>query len=115
VLRVTAGRATVRPLARRIRLELPPGVTTVDVEAPVDTLDGAALTGWSLGAGPVRAFGTPVRAVGAGPLDVALHGRTDVAPAHVAPPAWRPWPRLRRAATEARDRAMPLRAARART
>jgi hypothetical protein len=29
-------------------------------------------------------------------------------------PAWRPWPQLRRAATEARDRALPLRAARAR-
>jgi hypothetical protein len=113
-LRVADGIAAVRPFARRVRLDLPADVDAIQVEAPDDAMDPGALTGWSLGAGTLRRFGTSA-ALGAGrAVEVRLHGRDIVDAASVAGPAWRPWPRVRRAATEARDRLRPLTPVRAR-
>jgi hypothetical protein len=107
-LRVRGGTASVRPYARRVRLELADDVAEVRVEAPDATLDDTALRGWSLGSGTVRPFGDVARA-GGGALELLLQARAAVDRTDVAMPPWRPWPRLRRAATEARDRALPLR------
>jgi hypothetical protein len=105
-LRSENGRAVVRPLARRIRLELPEHVRELVVDAPEDLL-AETLSGWSLQGGPVSAFGE-LAAAPAGTGWLRLHGRSDVDARHVPAPAWRARPRLRRAAVEARDRALPL-------
>jgi hypothetical protein len=39
-------------------------------------------------------------------LEITLHGTADIEPGLVPPPTWRPWPKLRRVATEIRDRAI---------
>jgi hypothetical protein len=98
----------VRPYARRVAVAVPGGVRELRVEAPDDVL-----AGWSIGRGPSRSFAEPAPLDGAGTVEVRLRARVDVQPTAVAAPAWRPWPRLRRAATEARDRAWPLVARRA--
>jgi hypothetical protein len=66
-----------------------------------------------VGDGQPLPFGEPVPCVAGQPLDVRLRRGDEVAAQDVAAPAWRPWPVLRRAATELRDRALPLRPARA--
>lgn len=105
--------ASIAPYARRVCVEVPAGVETVQVERPEDHAGDGALTGWTGADGTRTAFGEPV-AVGADRrVDLRLTGRTDVDPAGVPAPAWRPWPKLRRAATEVRDRASALRPARA--
>jgi hypothetical protein len=114
-VRMTGGRAQVRPFAGRVEVELPAGVRSVAVDAPVDAGDGAVLHGWSLDRGPAIAFGASAPIAGARTVEIRLHGGTAVDALSVARPAWRPWPRLRRAATEARDRMLPLRPARPRT
>jgi hypothetical protein len=112
-LRVTGSDAVIRPFARRVRVELPRGITSLTVEAPCDATDAGALVGWASGSGAPRPFAE--RAVaGEGSMEVRLLGRHDVEVDDVPARAWRPWPQLRRAATEARDRVLPLRAARAR-
>ena len=83
------------------------------MEAPCDATDAGALVGWASGSGAPRPFAAPAVAR-EGSVEVRLLGRHDVEVDDVPAPAWRPWPQLRRAATEARDRALPLRAARAR-
>jgi hypothetical protein len=105
--RVSAGRVVVRPYARRLDVAVPEGATAIVVEAPEPIGARLELRGWSVGAGPVLAFGAP-QAVAAGEHEVRLHGTRDVDPATVAAPAWRPWPKLRRAGTELRDRAVAL-------
>ncbi|WP_028060557.1 hypothetical protein [Candidatus Solirubrobacter pratensis] len=108
-LRLDGETATVRPYARRIQVQLPAGATELRVQAPDAALDAAALTGWSSGADSRRAFGD---ASGAGPdrrLELRLHARDAADATSIALPPWRPWPRLRRTATEVRDRMLPLR------
>jgi hypothetical protein len=105
---VSDGHATVRPYARRIRLDLPAGADSVTVEPPDDLLAEDALAGWSLGVGTVRPFGERTAVPTGGRLEVVLHGRAGVDPDSVTSPPWRPWPRLCRGADEARDRALPL-------
>ena len=105
-LRVVGARLELRPFARRLQLEPPAGVAEIQVDAPGDAVDPGALVGWSVGEGAVRPFGAAV--AGRGTLDIRLHGRHVADPAAVAPPVWRPWPRVRRTATEARDRVLPL-------
>jgi hypothetical protein len=131
--RLDGDRLVVRPYARRIRIAPADGARAIAVMAPRQSGAHAELRGWAVAGGPVHPFGAavPLRglAVAAGPLDpsgaalpatgarpllLRLHGADDVDPARVAAPAWRPWPRLRRAGTELRDRALPLRPARAR-
>jgi hypothetical protein len=106
-VRLAGDGVTVRPFSRRVGLARPDGATTLAVEAPEDHVGAGLLAGWSLGAGPVRPFGTAIDAHVAR-LEIRLHGVQDLDPARVVARAWRPWPRLRRAATEARDRALPL-------
>lgn len=107
-LRVQGDRAELRALSRRVRVQLPTPVRELTVARPPDLRERDALAGWSLDGGEIRPFGEPATVTAAGPAAIALHGRDDVDPAGVPAPRWRAGPRLRRAATEARDRAMPL-------
>ncbi len=107
VHRVADGQMTVRPYSRRVVVEVPPEATTLAVTAPDPIGPELALRGWSLGAEAVRPFGEAV-AVVPGTHELRLHGTHDVDPAAVPAPAWRPWPTLRRAGTELRDRAVAL-------
>jgi hypothetical protein len=111
-LHIAGDHAVVRPFARTMRIALPPQVRTMSVEEPHDALEATRLAGWSAGS-PMRSFGTDGAPVSGASVELRLHGPDDVDAAAVAAPAWRPWPKLRRAATEARDRALPLRPARA--
>ena len=103
-LRTDGDTAVVTPYARRLRVALPAAVRSLTVARPRGA-DGALL-GFSAGGGPVAPFGCPVRATGVSELRLVAAGATD--PAAVPAPAWRPWPVLRRLATETRDRAQPL-------
>jgi hypothetical protein len=107
--RLAGACAVVRPFARRLRLAAEPGASALRVQAPADALDGGSLEGWSVGDGPVHAFGADVPWQGNGHVEIRLRGTQDLDASDVAAPAWRPWPKLRRAATEARDRLMALR------
>jgi hypothetical protein len=107
-LRTSGDRVAVRAYARRARVVAPAGARTLTVEPPEDALDPGALAGWSLGAGPLMPFDAEV-ALPRGPgVEVRLHGAADLEAAEVAVRRWRPWPRVRRVATETRDRALPL-------
>ena len=64
--------------------------------------------------GPSGPSGPKRRSSATGRSRSACAARATSTRGSVAPPAWRPWPKLRRAATETRDRALPLRPARAR-
>jgi hypothetical protein len=110
-LRTEVDRVAVRPFARRLRVSPPAGARRLTVEAPAD--GAPPLVGWTLDGGAVRRFGDVVRIDGAA-CEIALHGAIAVDPSAVGAPRWRPWPKLRRAGTEARDRALPLRPLRAR-
>ena len=112
--RVTGDRLEVAPYARRVTVAPRAGAGTVTVCEPRRAHGERELSGWSLAGGPVRRFGTEAPIDGEGALEVRLHGLHDVVADEVAAPAWRPWPMLRRAGTEMRDRALPLRPARAR-
>jgi hypothetical protein len=108
--RVVGDRMAVRPYSRRLRLSVDPSVCTLVVEAPDDALGTTELAGWSLADGQLRAFGSEARLETAGaPVAVRLHGAFDVAADAVTVPGWRPWPKLRRVVTEARDRATAVR------
>jgi hypothetical protein len=104
-------RLDVLPLSRRIALDAASHPRTVVVREPEDALRAGALVAWSADGGARRAFGEALEVpAGAAPV-IRLHGAADVDPATVRVPAWRPGPKLRRAATEARDRAVALRLA----
>jgi hypothetical protein len=105
--------AVLRPHARRIRVRLPTETLAVRVERPWDPGSTTGLSGWSMDGGPIRGFDEIVAVPGGRHVELRLHGACDMKPDAVPAPAWRPWRRLRRAATEARDRALPLRPARA--
>jgi hypothetical protein len=104
-------RIVVRPYSRRIAVDVPDGACALEVSAPAP-VGALELHGWSVGGGEVVPFGGAAP-VAPGRHEVRLHGVADVDPETVPPPAWRPWPALRRAGTELRDRAVALRPARA--
>jgi hypothetical protein len=107
-LRMSGDTALVRPFAGRSEVTLPESASTLVVEPPRGA--GPALLGWSpAGGGPLVPFGAAVECAGGRAYELRLHVAGAVDPLTVEPPAWRPWPVLRRAATEARDRALPLR------
>jgi hypothetical protein len=110
--RVTGGTLQVRAFSRRLVLAPPGDARGVTVVAPADAVDGDALTGWSVDGGGVTPFGAALEIPDAGerPLTLRLHGPGDVRADALRMPAWQPWPKLRRIATEARDRVAPLRA-----
>jgi hypothetical protein len=111
--RLSGERLVVRPYSRRIRIVPPAGATRISVCRPQDAAGELELQTWSI-ASERRRFDVdgPLPAEG-GAIEVRLHGSRDVDPRQVPAPAWRPWPRLRRAGTEVRDRALPLRPLRA--
>ena len=106
--RTVDGQVQVRPYSRRIRFDVPVDADAVVVEAPRATGDALELTGWSVGSGPVLPFGTP-HALPAGTHEILLRGGVEVDPLTVAAPSLGAWPRVRRAATELRDRAAAVR------
>jgi hypothetical protein len=112
--RLVGRRLVVRPFSRRLRVDVPNGAAVLTVEAPQPSGTELELSGWSLGTGPVRPFGVDAELARDGVHEIRLHGVHDVDPHSVPAPAWRPWPKLRRAGTELRDRALPLRLSRAR-
>jgi hypothetical protein len=112
--RVSGERVVVAPYARRVVVSPPRGASTLAVREPRPAHGDPELVGWSVGPGPIQPFGAEAPIGHDGPLDIRLRGVRDVDAGQVAAPAWRPWPKLRRAGTEARDRVLPLRPARAR-
>ncbi len=105
----------VRPFSRRLIVRVDPDVSALVVHAPQDSIDGDALS--SVTVRDLADPSTPARAASFGHelalspgaarrLEIVLHGTADIEPGLVPPPAWRPWPRLRRVATEVRDRAI---------
>ena len=107
-LRMSGDTALVRPFARRSTVALPDRASTLVVQPPRGA--GPALLGWSPArGGPLVPFGAAVECTPGRPYELTLRVAGAVDPSTVAPPAWRPWPVLRRAATEARDRALPMR------
>jgi hypothetical protein len=103
--RVVGEQMVVRPYSRRIAVDVPAGVNTLVVQAPQPIGTALELRGWSVGSGRVVAFGEAATAA-PGRHEVRLHGTRDVRPDSVPSPRWRPWPTLRRAGTELRDRAV---------
>jgi hypothetical protein len=100
-----------RPYAARTHLRLAPGIRTVAVERPPDSDD--ALRGWSAsGTTEIAGFGTSAPQPGASTLEIRLRPARELDPTAIPAPPNHPWGSLRRVATEARDRAMPLRPAR---
>jgi hypothetical protein len=106
-IRVEGDTAWVRPYSGRIRVQLPERVRALALEEPRD-VDGSVL-GWSVPSGPDVPFGVPVPCAGGRVVEARLLVADPVDPGDVGAPSWRPWPPLRRVATEARDRALPLR------
>ena len=105
---ISGDTATVRPHSRRVRVDLPTEVTAITVDQPVDLVADNPFAGWSSRVGAIHPFGQRTTVSAPGQLEVVLHGNSGIDPESVAPPPWRPWPRLRRGAAEARDRALPL-------
>ncbi len=104
--------SVVRPYSSRMRVRLPAETRSLVVEEPRDTR--GSLTGWSAGDGPLAPFGVPVPFTAADGAELRLRPRLEVDPNRVPTLGRRPWPLVRRIATEARDRSMPLRPARLR-
>ena len=111
-LRLDGSRLAVRPYARRLRIEPPAGARTLRVDAPREHRRRAPAERMVARrrTGSARS-GRTWTVAGDGQVEVRLHGTDDVDPERVAAPPWQPWPRVRRAATEVRDRALPLRPA----
>jgi hypothetical protein len=113
-IRVEGATAVIRPWGRRVRVALPAGVTDLVVEAPAMTGADAALRGWRPAASAMAAplaFGAAAPVAGGREALVELVSQWEADAWSVRAPAWRPWPGVRRAATETRDRLLPVRAA----
>ena len=87
-------------------VKIPAGAESVTVAAPGDD---HSFRGWSFdGDREVHPFDQPVR-LAEGARLVRLRVRLERDPAEVSPPRRRVWPRLRRIATESRDRLIAVR------
>jgi hypothetical protein len=105
--RLSDGVAIVRPFSGAMRIALPASAENLIIEQPPDTT--GALAGWSLDRANTFAFGAPAPVAPGGEIDVRLRAAFEVDPGAVPIPTWSPWATVRRWATEARDRALPLR------
>jgi hypothetical protein len=105
--RTVGTQLVVRPYSRRIVVDVPARADALVVQAPQTISADLGVRGWSIDPARVLAFDEAL-ALAPGRYEVQLHGSRDVSPYSVAAPAWRPWPRLRRAGTELRDRAVAL-------
>ena len=99
------GAARLRPYTGRARLTLPVAARTLAIEGPRDA--AGAFTGWSDGDAAVP-FGVPVPCTGGATVELKLCAAGARDPRSVAVPAAKPWPVLRRAGTEVRDRIRPF-------
>jgi hypothetical protein len=90
-----------------VTVAVPDGASELTVAAPDPIGATLELRGWSVDGGPVQPFDAPAP-VAPGHAEIRLHGTRDLDPATVPAPSWRPWPRLRRAGTELRDRAIAV-------
>jgi hypothetical protein len=106
--RLAGATLCVRPYSGVVSVDVPDGASELAVAEPEQAGDERVLTGWSLDGGPVRGFAETAPLTRGGGHEVRLHVADAVDPAAVPAPAWRPWPKLRRAGTELRDRALPL-------
>jgi hypothetical protein len=97
--------AWVRPYSGRMLIQVPEHVTALRVQAP--RAGRGSLLGWSGPTGPPVSFGDALECAPGRPLEVRLRRAGEVAATAVASPSWRPWPVVRRSATELRDRARP--------
>lgn len=100
--------------ARRITVDVPPGVDRIVLELtrshvdPPNTLALAPVQEPD-GAGMVRGeVGTPLAVAGPAQLEIALSDTRSADPDHVPSGPWKPWPVVRRCLTEGRDRLRPL-------
>jgi hypothetical protein len=107
--RLDEGRLTVRPYARRLRVQPPEAASRLVVEEPSGFRGRSELVAWSVGGGVPVAFGQGIGIPPSGSIEIRLHGAADVEPGALAAPRWRPWRRLRRITTETRDRAVAIR------
>jgi hypothetical protein len=111
-LRIDGDTAEVAAFGRRVRVTRPRDAAKLVVHAPVGGAEAAGLAGWSVPGSPRMAFGAPLVQAVDRDLVVRLHAANQADAWDLAAPAWQPWPLLRRAATETRDRLLSLRAAR---
>ena len=105
-LRATGDTVAVRPYAGRVAVRAPHEAESLVVEAPRGS--ERALAGWSREAGTTLPFGTPIPIARGGRFEIRLRAQAEVDPRTVSMPGWNPRAAMRRVATEARDRAMPL-------
>jgi hypothetical protein len=107
LVRIDGPTAWVRPLSGRLRI-WPAGATErLVVLPPRDAAD--EFSGWTLDGASTVPFGQPIPWQGKRLVEVRLQPAAVADPHAVPAPAWTPWPVVRRAATELRDRALPLR------
>jgi len=97
----------LRPYTSRLRVRPPAGVGELIVEPP--RAESERLLGWSVGSGAPVPFGSSLPAAGEADLELRLRHADEVSAKDVPSPRWKPWPVLRKAAMEARDRTLPLR------
>jgi hypothetical protein len=110
-LRVDGEAAVVRPFSGRMRVSLPACVRTLAVLTPRDAAE--CFEGWSVDGGELRLFGEPLPCTGGDrELELRLRPVGEIDPAAIPAPPFSPWPLMRRAATELRDRTLPLRPSR---
>lgn len=101
-------RLRLRMFSRRVRVDVPSTVSELLVETPSPSaLDTVVVRSLDETCEMQAPLGTPIPAP-SGPVEIVLRGPSRVDPGMVPSPAWRPWPVVRRALSEARDRAMPL-------
>ena len=107
-LREQGETTTVRLLTRRARIRLPESARWVVIELPASA-DGfeQILVAADGSGGRPASIGEPVDVAGQRVVDIHLTRRDALSPVEVPCPRRRPWPRLRRTMTEARDRALP--------
>jgi hypothetical protein len=104
--RLEDGVLRIRPYSHRVSLRVPAAASAVTVEAPRQDAD--RFSGWSLGEDPAGAFGEPTAIGSAEAVTIHLRSAERVDPGTVAAPGAAIWPRVRRTATETRDRLQPL-------
>lgn len=106
-LRMEGERVVVRPHSGRMQVALPEGAGALTVCSPRDAEEHFG--GWSIDGAPIASFGEALACGGGRTVVVRLHPHDEIDPETVRAPPFSPWPILRRAVTELRDRTLPLR------
>lgn len=104
----------VRLYSRRVRVKVPTGVTQLipEIVHHGSPLDESRVACRDMHSGDVFTSSSeesqPIPVSGARELEIAFTPVDSVDAGMIPAPAWRPWPIIRRALTEGRDRALPL-------